>query len=90
MCGLYSDRYRDFTVKHFHEKLVREHDYKPCYTVTRLALQSAGLVQGDAAGQEPQEARAAAAAWHAAVSGWFDALLAARYRRPAGPDRDVG
>jgi len=45
MCGLYRDRYRDFTVKHFHEALVREHHYKVCYTVTRLALQSAGLVQ---------------------------------------------
>lgn len=45
MCGLYRDRYRDFTVKHFHETVVREHQYKLCYTVTRLALQSAGLVQ---------------------------------------------
>jgi hypothetical protein len=45
MCGLYRDRYADFTVKHFHEALLREHDYRLCYTVTRLALQSAGLVQ---------------------------------------------
>jgi hypothetical protein len=45
MCGLYRDRYADFTVKHFHEALVREHNYKLCYTVTRLALQSAGLVR---------------------------------------------
>jgi hypothetical protein len=45
MCGLYRDRYRDFTVKHFHEAMVREHNYRLCYTVTRLALQSAGLVQ---------------------------------------------
>lgn len=45
MCGLYRDRYRDFTVKHFHEVLVAEHSYKLCYTVTRLALQSAGLVR---------------------------------------------
>ena len=44
MCSLYRDRYRDFSVKHFHEALLREHDYKLCYTVTRLALQSAGLV----------------------------------------------
>ena len=44
MCGLYRDRYADFTVKHFHEALVREHNYKLCYTVTRLALRSAGLV----------------------------------------------
>lgn len=45
MCGLYRDCYRDFTVKHFHEALTREHNYTLCYTVTRLALQSAGLVQ---------------------------------------------
>lgn len=40
---LYQERYRDFTVKHFHEQLQQRHDYKLCYTVTRLALQSAGL-----------------------------------------------
>ena len=45
MCGLYRDRYRDFTAKHFHETLVREHGYRLGYTVTRLALQAAGLVQ---------------------------------------------
>jgi hypothetical protein len=45
MCELYRERYRDFTVKHFHETLAREHNYKLCYTVTRLALPSAGLVQ---------------------------------------------
>jgi hypothetical protein len=41
---LYQERYRDFTVKHFHEQLQKRHDYKLCYTVTRLALQGAGLV----------------------------------------------
>ena len=45
MCGLYRERYRDFTVKHFHEALVRDHSYELGYTVTRLALQAAGLVQ---------------------------------------------
>jgi len=45
MCGLYWDRYHDFTVKHFHEMLVAEHNYKLCYTVTRLAFQAAGLVR---------------------------------------------
>ena len=30
MGGLYRDRYRDFTVKHFHEVLVAEHNYKLC------------------------------------------------------------
>jgi len=41
---LYQERYRDFTVKHFHEQLQKRHDYKLSYTVTRLALQGAGLV----------------------------------------------
>ena len=36
--ALYKEMYGDFTVKHFHEKLVRHHGYKLGYTVTRLAL----------------------------------------------------
>ncbi|HSK39311.1 MAG TPA: helix-turn-helix domain-containing protein, partial [Arenibaculum sp.] len=44
MLGLYRECYSDFTVKHFHEQLVKRHDYKLCYTVTRVALQTAGLV----------------------------------------------
>jgi hypothetical protein len=44
MHALYRERYADFTVKHFHEQLVRRHAYKLCYTVTRLSLQGAGLV----------------------------------------------
>jgi transposase len=45
MLGLYEERYGDFTVKHFHEQLVKRHDYKLGYTVTRLSLQGAGLVR---------------------------------------------
>ena len=44
MQRLYRERYSDFTVKHFHEALRRQHNYTLGYTVTRLALQSAGLV----------------------------------------------
>jgi Helix-turn-helix domain len=44
MHELYRERYRDFTVKHFHEQLVKRHDYKLCYTVTKASLQAAGLV----------------------------------------------
>jgi len=43
--ALYQELYGGFTVKHFHEKLVERHGYKLCYTVTRLALQGAGLVR---------------------------------------------
>ena len=45
MLGLYEERYGGFTVKHFHEQLVKRHNYKLGYTVTRLSLQSAGLVR---------------------------------------------
>ena len=45
MVGLYEERYSGFTVKHFHEQLQKRHRYKLGYTVTRLALQGAGLVR---------------------------------------------
>lgn len=45
MLGLYREEYADFTVKHFHEQLVKRHNYRLCYTVTRLALHAAGLVR---------------------------------------------
>ena len=44
MMGLFRDKYADLTVKHFHEYLVKHHNYKLAYTVTRLTLQGAGLV----------------------------------------------
>lgn len=44
MHWLYREEYADFTVKHFHEELRRRHGYTLGYTVTRLSLQSAGLV----------------------------------------------
>jgi hypothetical protein len=44
MQSLYRELYGDFTVKHFHEHLVRRHGYKLGYTVTRQSLQSVGLV----------------------------------------------
>jgi transposase len=43
--ALYAEMYGDFTVKHFHEKLVERHGYRLGYTVTRLALQASGLVK---------------------------------------------
>ena len=45
MLGLYRDLYRGFTVKHFHEQLGKRHNYKLGYTVTKLHLHRAGLVQ---------------------------------------------
>ena len=45
MLGLYRDKYADFTVKHFHEQLVKRHNYVLGYTVTKLTLHGAGLVR---------------------------------------------
>jgi len=41
---LYRDKYDDFNVRHFHEKLVEEHGIELSYTWVKLALQGAGLV----------------------------------------------
>jgi transposase len=45
MLGLYREHYADFTVKHFHEQLVKRHDYRLGYTVTKLHLHRSGLVK---------------------------------------------
>ena len=42
---LYRERYRDFTVKHFHEKLVSHHGFRWGYTWTKNTLQAAALVR---------------------------------------------
>jgi transposase len=44
MLGLYRATYGGFTVKHFHEQLLKRHGYKLGYTVTKVYLQRAGLV----------------------------------------------
>ena len=41
---LYREQYFDFNVRHFHEKLVEQHDIQLSYTWVKLALQGAGLV----------------------------------------------
>jgi transposase len=43
--GLYREKYFDFNVRHFHEKLAEEHDIRLSYTWVKLALQGAGLVK---------------------------------------------
>jgi transposase len=42
--ALYRERYQGFTVKHFHEHLVKDHGFGWGYTWTKLHLQWAGLV----------------------------------------------
>lgn len=45
--GLYRDKYFDFNVKHYHEKLVEEHKIEVSYTWVKGLLQGAGLVAKD-------------------------------------------
>ena len=42
---LYRERYCDFNVRHFHEKLREEHQIRLSYTWVKKALQGAGLVR---------------------------------------------
>jgi len=42
---LYQEKYFDFNVRHFHEKLVEEQGIKLSYTWVKRALQGAGLVK---------------------------------------------
>ncbi len=42
---LYATRYWDFTVKHFHEKLVADHGFRLSYTWTKSVLQANGCVR---------------------------------------------
>jgi transposase len=42
---LYREKYFDFNVRHFHEKLSEEHGVGISYTWVKLALQGAGLVK---------------------------------------------
>ena len=41
---LYREKYYDFSVRHFHEKLTEEHGFELSYSWVKLALQGAGLV----------------------------------------------
>ncbi len=43
--GLYREKYSDFSVRHFHEKLREQHGVELSYTCVKLLLQGAGLVE---------------------------------------------
>jgi hypothetical protein len=45
MLDLYRDCYRGWNVKHFHEHLVRDHNFQWGYTWTKTQLHTAGLVE---------------------------------------------
>src|ERR1019366_6898129 len=44
MLELYRETYRDFNVRHFHEKLMEQHGIRLSYTWVKLALQGAGFI----------------------------------------------
>src|SRR5665213_338991 len=43
--ALYRNRYSGFTAKHFHEHLIRDHNFNWGYTWTKIFLQSKGLLE---------------------------------------------
>ena len=50
---LYRERYHGFTVKHFHEHLIKDHGFGWGYTWLKLHLQWRALSQGAAQGGAP-------------------------------------
>src|ERR1700674_2232682 len=88
---LYRERYQGFTVKHFHEHLVKDHGFGWGYTWTKLHLQWKGLVakapRKGAPLRQAQESqtRAASRAGDDAASGRLAPRLA---RGPAGARPD--
>ena len=87
---LYRERYQGFTVKHFHEHLVKDHGFGWGYTWLKLHLQWTGVVpKAPRKGAHRQEARAAAAAGDDAASGRLAARMA-RGPAAARSDRDAG
>jgi transposase len=54
---LYREKYNDYNVKHFHEKLRAEHAIKLSYQWVKTALQSAGLVAKGHRGQKHRQRR---------------------------------
>jgi transposase len=66
---LYQERYHDFNVRHFQEKLVEEHGLGLSYTWVKLAPGSGAGKEGAAAGGAPEAATAPAVAGDAAAPG---------------------
>ncbi|OFW29036.1 MAG: hypothetical protein A3J28_08145 [Acidobacteria bacterium RIFCSPLOWO2_12_FULL_60_22] len=78
--ALYREKYFDWNVRHFHEKLREEHGLELSYTWVKLALQAAGLAGGEtaAAREAPEAAPAAAPAGDAAAPGRQPAPVVSR------------
>ena len=88
VCRLFREIYPDHTVKHFHEQLVKRHDYRLGYTVTKLTLQAAGLVKPAVRrGVHRKKRPRRPLPGDAAVPRRLAVRLVARERSPARSDR---
>ena len=89
--ALYRERYQGFTVKHFHEHLVKDHGFGWGYTWTKLHLQWKGVSREGrhARGARSQEARAPPAAGDDGAPGFRLAPRLARGSAAARSDRDA-
>src|SRR3989449_10991025 len=72
---LFRERYSDFNVKHFHEKLTESHGITLSYTWVKTALQEAGLIARRAR-RGPHRTRRPRRPGDAAASGWQYASVA--------------
>jgi transposase len=80
--ALYREKYFDFNVRHFHEKLWEKHGIALSYTWVKLALQRGGAGEEvRPAGRASPPATASASAWHALTSGWQLTRLAPNRNR---------
>src|SRR3984957_20964199 len=87
---LYRERYQGFTVKHFHEHLIKDHGFGSWLHLAEAASAMGGRCsEGAAQRGAPQEARAAAVAGDDAASGRPPARLARGSGCPR-PDFDHG
>src|SRR5271170_7151199 len=74
---LYRERYQGFTVKHFHEHLIKDHGFGSWLHLAEAASAMGGRrAEGAAQGGAPAQARAASAAGHDAAPGRLAARLA--------------
>ena len=69
MPGHYRHEHTDFTVKDFHEQLIKRHNYTLGFSVTKLCLHGAGPARPAQALGTSQETAASANAGHDAASG---------------------
>jgi transposase len=74
VAALYRGRYSGFTARHFHEHLVRDHQFRWGYTWTKIFLQSKGfLVRAKTRGAHRRKRQRRPAPRDDAAPGWLSA-----------------